>query len=228
MGISDGDGIVMQIDNDLQGNLIKKIFVKAEEIAELHAAITSSRGDRFRARLLHALESKVGRTEIQKIAEEAGLREYRRHLNKLAKFGLIQIESAAEGEKIARTQQGEQAVNALRALERRLGIEEAKSVYDASLGTNSLRLFLRIYSSEKGIDWDKLKVRFTPAEIGRLSLFLPRSIEGISAIDKLNEAGLVVYEDDGFIYMRPKRARGFYQYLRSLLEILRARADASS
>ena len=225
MGTSDGNGSVMQVDNELQGDLIKKIFVKAEEIAELHAATTSSRGDRFRARLLHALESKMDRAEVQKIAEETGLREYRRHLNKLAKFGLIRAESTAEGEQIERTQLGEQAVNAQRAFERRLGIEEAKLVYDASLGTNSFRLFLRIYSSEKGIDWDKLKARFTPAEIGRLSLFLPRSIEGISAIDKLNEAGIVVYEDDGYIYVHPIRARGFYQYLRSLLEILNAYAD---
>ncbi len=225
MGTSDGNGIVMQVDNELQGDLIKKIFVKAEEIAELHAATTSSRGDRFRARLLHALESKMDRSDVQNIAEETGLREYRRHLNKLTKFGLIRVESMAEGEKIVRTQLGEQAVNAQRAFERRLGIEEAKLVYDASLGTNSFRLFLRIYSSEKGIDWDKLKARFTPAEIGRLSLFLPRSIEGISAIDKLNEAGIVVYEDDGYIYVHPIRARGFYQYLRSLLEILNAYAD---
>ncbi len=226
MSSSDGDSMSLQTDNDLQGNLIKQIFVRAGEIAGLHAAITSSRGDRFRARLLHALESEVDKAEVQKIAEETGLREYRRHLNKLAKFGLIQVELAPEDEKIVRTQLGERAVNALRALERRLGIEEARSLYDASLGTNSIRLFLRIYSCEKGVDWDKLKARFTPAEIGRLSLFLPRSIEGISAIDKLNEAGLVVYEDDGFIYMRPKRARGFYQYLRSLLELLRAHADA--
>ena len=225
MGTSDGNGMVMQVDNELQGDLIKQIFVKAEEIAELHAATTSSRGDRFRARLLHALESEMDRADVQNIAEETGLREYRRHLNKLTKFGLIRVESMAEGEKIVRTQLGEQAVNAQRAFERRLGIEEAKLVYDASLGTNSIRLFLRIYSSEKGIDWDKLKARFTPAEIGRLSLFLPRSIEGISAIDKLNEAGIVVYEDDGYIYVHPIRARGFYQYLRSLLELLNAYAD---
>lgn len=225
MSSSDGDSMSLQTDNDLQGNLIKQIFVRAGEIADLHAAITSSRGDRFRARLLHALESKVDRAEVQKIAEETGLREYRRHLNKLAKFGLTQVESAAEGETIVRTQLGERAINALRALERRLGIEEARSLYDASLGTNSIRLFLRIYSCEKGVDWDKLKARFTPAEIGRLSLFLPRSIEGISAIDKLNEAGIVVYEDDGYIYVHPIRARGFYQYVRALLEILRTNAD---
>ena len=228
MGILAGDGVVVQTDVDLQGNLIKQIFVRAGEIADLHAAITSSRGDRFRARLLHALESKVDRAEVQKIAEETGLREYRRHLNKLAMFGLIQVESAPEDEMIVRTRLGEQAINALRALERRLGIEKARSLYEASLGANSLRLFLRIYSFDKGVDWDKLRVRFTPAGKGGLILFLPVSSGGIPAIDTLNEAGLVVYEDDGFIYMRPKRARGFYQYLRSLLEILRAHADASS
>ncbi len=226
MRSSDGDGIVAHADEDLQGRLIKEVFARAEEIADLHATITSSRGDRFRARLLHVLESKVDTAAIQEMAEERGLREYRRHLNKLAKFSLIRVEPSAEGEEIIRTPLGEQAVNALRELERRLGIEEARSLYDASLGTNSIRLFLRIYSCEKGVDWDTLKVRFTPAEIGRLSLFLPRSIEGISAVDKLNEAGLVSYEDDGFIYMRPRRTRAFYQYLRSLLEILQGYPDA--
>lgn len=223
---SGGDGIVALANEDLQGRLIKEVFARAEEIADLHATITSSRGDRFRARLLHVLESKVDTTAIQKMAEGTGLREYRRHLNKLARFGLIRAESLAGGEEIVRTPLGEQAVNAVRELERRLGIEEARSLYDASLGTNSMRLFLRIYSCEKGVDWDNLKVRFTPAEIGRLSLFLPRSIEGISAVDKLNDAGLVSYEDDGFIYMRPRRTRAFYQYLRSLLEILQEYPDA--
>ncbi|MEE8372851.1 MAG: hypothetical protein V3R87_04010 [Dehalococcoidia bacterium] len=217
---------VMQSDEDLRGRLIKAIFARAEEVADLHAAITSSRGDRFRARLLHVLESRMETAAIQEMAEATGLREYRRHLNKLLKFGLIQVEPSTESEKIIRTQLGEQAVNAIRELERRIGTEEARSLHDASLGTNSIRLFLRIYSSEKGIDWDQLKVGFSPAEIGRLSLVLPRSIEGISAVDKLNEAGLVVYEDNGFIYMDPRRARAFYQYLRSLLEILQGHPDA--
>lgn len=223
---SDGDDMVEQADQDLQGKLIKEIFARAEEIADLHAAITSSRGDRFRARLLHVLESKLDRAAIREMLEGTGLREYRRHLNKLAKFGLTQMEPAAEGEKIVRTPLGEQAVNATRDLERRLDAEQARSLYDAALGTNSMRLFLRLYSCEKGVDWDKLKVRFTPAEIGRMSLFLPRSIEGISAVDKLNEAGLAAYENNGFIYVRPKRARAFYQYLRSLLSILKARPEA--
>ena len=217
---------VMQSDEELRGRLIKAIFAGAEEIADLHAATTSSRGDRFRARLLHTLESRMETAAIKEMAEETGLREHRRHLNKLLKFGLIQVEPSTEGEKIIRTQLGEQAVNAIRELERRMGNEEARSLYGASLGTNSIRLFLRIYSSEKGVDWDELKVSFSPAEMGRLSLFLPRSIEGISATDKLNEAGLVVYEDNGLIYMDSRRARAFYQYLGSLLEILKGHSDA--
>ncbi len=223
---SGANGVVVQRDEELRGRLIREIFARAEAVADLHAAITSPRGDRFRARLLHVLESKMDTAAIQEMAEETGLREYRRHLNKLVKFGLIRIGSSAEGEEIVRTPLGEQAVNAIREIERRLGIEEARSLYDASLGTNSIRLFLRTYSCEKGVDWDKLKVRFTPAEIGRMSLFLPRSIEGISAVDKLNEAGLVAYEDDGFIYVSPRRARAFYQYLRSLLEILQGHPGA--
>ncbi len=111
---SDGDITVEQPDEDLQGKLIKEIFARAEEIADLHAVITSSRGDRFRARLLHALESKMDRAAIQKLAEETNLREYHRHLNKLAKFGLVQVEPAAEGETIVRAPLGEQAVNATR------------------------------------------------------------------------------------------------------------------
>ena len=221
----------MSIDNvaqELVGVTIKEVFNHAESIAELPACLSSPRGDYFRLRLLQALEIPMDDEGVGRIRDESGVQEYHRHLHKLLNLTLVRSEEADGVQHYVRTHLGEQAINALRALERRLGIEEARSLYDASLGTNSLRLFLRIYSSEKGVDWDKLKVRFTPAEIGRLSLFLPRSIEGISAIDKLNEAGLVVYEDDGFIYMRPKRARGFYQYLRSLLEILRAHADASS
>ena len=60
--------------------------------------------------------------------------------------------------------------------------------------------------------------------MGRLSLFLPRSVEGISAVDKLNEAGLLVYQADNYIHMPPTKARSFYQYLQDLLEIVKAEA----
>ena len=52
--------------------------------------------------------------------------------------------------------------------------------------------------------------------------FLPRIIEGVSAVDKLNEAELLVYRDDDYVHMPPKKARSFYQYLRNLHGIVRA------
>ena len=65
-------------------------------------------------------------------------------------------------------------------------------------------------------------MEYTPAEMGHLSLFFPRAIEGLSAIDKLCEADLVVYRNDNYIYIEPVKARSFYQYLRQLYEILRS------
>ena len=118
-----------------------------------------------------------------------------------------------------RTATGERAINAVREFERRSGKEAAESVYAASLGPNSIRLFLRIYGDRKEADWEQMWIRYTPAEVGRLSLFVPRVIEGISAVDKLNEAGLLVYRDDDHIHMQPTQARGFYQYLRELYAI---------
>ena len=56
-------------------------------------------------------------------------------------------------------------------------------------------------------------------EIGQLGLFLPRVIEGVSAINKLNEADLLVYRDDDYIHMQPKKARSFHQYLRELYAV---------
>ena len=55
-----------------------------------------------------------------------------------------------------------------------------------------------------------------------MSIFLPRVIDVISAIDRLNEAGLLVYHDDNQIYLQPVKARSFYQYLHQLHEMLRA------
>ena len=54
-----------------------------------------------------------------------------------------------------------------------------------------------------------------------MSLFLPRIIEGISATDKLNEAGLFIYGDDRYCSMPPVKARAFYRYLREQSGIVR-------
>lgn len=207
--------------DELVGNIIKEIFKKAEEIAELHACLTSPRGDNFRLRLLHALEVPLDKTAIKQLRAEAGINEYQRHLNKLLRFGLIRLEETGIKKQYIRTALGEQAVNALREFERRVGKEAAEVLHSASLGPNSIRLFLRVYGHKKEADWEPLQIKYTPAEIAKLSLFLPRTIEGLSAIDKLNEAELLVYEDDNHIHMRPIKARSFYQYLQQLYKIVR-------
>ncbi len=206
--------------NELVGNIIKEIFKKAEEIAELHACLTSPRGNNFRLCLLHALEIPLDDTAIEKLRADAGIKEYRRHLNKLLSFGLIGAEEIGGRKHYIRTPLGEQAVNALREFERRIGKEAAEALYSASLGPNSIRLFLRVYGDKKEAKWGHLQVKYTPAEIGKLSLFLPRTIDGLSAVDKLNEADLLVYKDDNCIYMQPTKARSFYQYLQQLHRIV--------
>ncbi|MBA7626115.1 hypothetical protein ES703_33557 [subsurface metagenome] len=212
----------MSVGNELVGNMIKGIFKAAEEIAELHACLTSPRGDNFRVRLLHKLEVSLDEANIEELRAESGIREYHRHLNKLLEFGLIRAQEIDDKKQYIRTALGEKAVNALRAFERRVGKEAAKTVYSVSLGPNSIRLFLRVYGHRKKADWERLQIRYKPAEIGRLSLFLPRSVEGISAVDKLNEAEILVYQADNYIYLHLIRARSFYQYLQDLFEIVKA------
>jgi len=202
----------------LEGKVIKDIFKNAERIAELQETLTSRRGDYFRIKLLSAMGDRLSVSEIEKLVAEAGLGEFHRHINKLLKFNLVEkVEENEEG--FIRTKLGEDAINALRELERRIGIEGARRIYEASLGINSIKLFIRVYGNKIKIDFEKREIKISPAEIGRLSLFLPRSIEGISAIDKLSDADLLVYEEDGYVYMPPTKARDFYQYLRKLHEI---------
>ena len=45
---------------------------------------------------------------------------------------------------------------------------------------------------------------------------MPRTIDGISAIDKLNDADRLTYRDDNHIYVQASRARSWYQYLKDL------------
>lgn len=206
---------IVKVTTELDGELIKDIFKDAEEIAELHSTLTSSRGNFFRMQLLHKLEKKLTQEEIVKLCEEAKLVEADRHLNKLLKFRLIERDDNG----YIRTKLGEDAINELRALERRIGEDSANKIYRTSLGVNSIRLFLRVYGQKKESDLEKLKIVYTPLEIGKLAFFLPRSAEGIAAIDKLNMAGLLSYEDDGNIHLNPRKSRSFYQYLQALYRI---------
>ena len=204
------------VTDKLAGRLIKDIFDTAERVAELHSCLTSPRGSNFRLRLLQAMEVPLDEQAIERLRVEAAINEYHRHLNRLLRFRLVSLQETEGARHYARTESGESAVNALREFERRVGAEAAQAVYTAALGPNSIRLFLRIYGDQKEADWDRMQITYTPAEVGRLSLFLPRTIEGLSAIDKLNEAVLLAYQDDGQVHMQPSRARSFYQYLQHL------------
>lgn len=199
--------------NLLEGDVIKGIFKDAEAIAFLHQTISSPRGDYFRRRLLQLLATESNMQEIEKLKSEAQLRELQRHMNKLSELQLI---SSCKEDTYKRTGKGEKAVNALRALETELGAEDARKIFTSVLGPNSIRFFLRVYSSKSQVDLKKKQVKFSPKEIGKLSLFLPRTIEGVAAVDKLSDAELLVYKDDGSIYLDPVKARSFYKYLKLL------------
>lgn len=204
------------------GSAIRDIFKQAREVAELHGCLTSPRGDNFRFRLLQAMESPLSEADLGRLRDQAGINEYHRHLHMLLKFGLVRVQEVDYERKYIRTGLGEKAINALRQLERRISTEKARPIYLASLGCNSIRFFLRIYGDRSEAGWDELPISYTPAEMGRLSLFLPRVIESASAVDKLNKAELVVYGDDNYVHVHPVKARSFYQYLRDLYGIIQA------
>ena len=204
------------ITDELAGETIREIFKHADGIADLHACLTSPRGNCFRLRLLQAMEFSMDEKVIAFLRAQSGINEYHRHLHMLMTFGLIRVQEVDGEKQYIRTGLAERAINAVRELERRASKEAAKAIFSASLGPNSIRFFLRIYGDKTEASPDHLQIRYTPVEMGRLSLFLPRVIEGIAAVDKLNEADLAVYQDDNQIYVHPIKARSFYQYLRAL------------
>ena len=88
------------------------------------------------------------------------------------------------------------------------------------MGVNALRLFLTIFGNDKEPDLVSREVIYTPLEIGQLMRLFSRSVEGISSMDKLDDAGLVSYMDDGNIHVNPRRSTAFYANLRKLYQLL--------
>jgi len=202
-----------------ENNKIKDVeqHVTPDALAFLHQTISSPRGDYFRRRVLQKLRDEASVSDIKKMRTEAGLRESQRHINKLLELKLIEKSNEAT---YRRTDRGEKAVNALRALETELGKEEARKIFKSFFGANSIRFFLRVYGAKKEVGLPKKEIKFTAREIGKLGLFLPRSIEGIAVIDKLSDAGILTYKGNGHVHLMPKKARAFYKYLQSLYKIL--------
>ncbi|MDP3244169.1 MAG: hypothetical protein Q8M83_00740 [bacterium] len=204
----------------MQGKVIKDIYKNAEQVAHLHATLTSPRGKYFRKKLLHMLADGLTAEEIVELTKEFGVEEYKRHINKFVDCGFITIIEIDGKEGYVRTALGEEALNLTRKLERKIGPEKSEAIYKASLGPNSIRLFLKIYGHKHEVSHTTNEIIYTPLEIGHLATFLPRTIEGLAAIDKIDDAGLVSYLDDGRIHLNPRRCVAFYQYLKGLYELI--------
>ena len=164
-----GDGVA----DELAGETIKDVFKNAEPVADLHACLTSSRGSNFRLRLLQALEVPRESDAIERLRIDAGINEYHRHLNMLLKFDLVCVQEIDGNKHYLRSELSERAVNGLRALGRRIGREEVDAIYAASLGPNSLRLFLRIYGDRREPDWDIRQIRYTARRLAGLACSFP-------------------------------------------------------
>lgn len=203
------------------GEKVKEIYENAEEVAKLHKTLTSRRGNYFRKRLLHKLRRSSSKEEIREFKDEVGVRECQRHLDKLMNFYLVRHKRKSP-DQYSRTRQGLNAINAVRALERRAGREEAEKIYEADIGPNTVRLFLKVYGSDKEIDLESLEVKITPADLGRLALFLPRTVEGIASIEKLDDAGFLSHRENGHFHFDARLARSFFQYLSRLHKITQA------
>jgi len=204
----------------LEGKVIKRIFRRAERVATLHAALTSRADDYFRRTLLGSLGEGLSGRELRNLTTSDHPANLDRHVGKLLDLGLVEESRHYGVERYRRTALADQSLDALCTLERKLGEEEARHIYDADLGPNSIHLFLRIYGDKKPYPEKGLEVSYSLLEMGKMSLFLPRTMEGYSAIDKLNLAGLLVCDDDVF-HVPPVKARTFYQYLKRLYAISR-------
>ncbi len=74
----------------LEGVTIKNIYRNVESVAELHSVLTSPRGHYLHLRLLHALRGSLAHEEIEKLLKEYVVEESDRHINRLAKWQLIE------------------------------------------------------------------------------------------------------------------------------------------
>lgn len=214
-----------------EGGKIKEIFKEFKQVANLHTTLTSPTGHSFRMKVLQDLRKGLTTGQLREMRRKAKLHEQTRHIDKLIDFELTKYNKNKMV--YVRTKKGENVLNAIREFERKIGKKGADKIFKASLGPNSIQLFLAVYGNKKSIKshpfLDRLRkpkrltIKYSPSEIGRIAGLLPRTIEGLSAIDKLDDSGILKYEDDGYVHFSTIKARGFYQYLRKLHEILEER-----
>ena len=136
----------------LEGVTIKNIYRNVEPVAELHSVLTSPRGQYLHRRLLHALRGSLTYDEIENLRKEYGVEESDRHINRLAKWQLIEPATTPEGVAgYVRTALGEEALNAVRELEQKIGEDRASVICEAALGANGIKLFLTIFGDNKEV-----------------------------------------------------------------------------
>ena len=133
------DGIVEGPPPD--GTMIEKVLEHVVEVAELHAVLTSPRRQYLRRRLLQSLRSTMTIEEIEGLRTEFGAQEYERHINKFLRWGLVKpVKSGEDVTGYVRTSLGEEGLNIVRELQRKVGEERARSIAEAGLGSNAIKL----------------------------------------------------------------------------------------
>ncbi|CAN2040395.1 putative HTH arsR-type domain-containing protein [Candidatus Magnetomoraceae bacterium gMMP-15] len=197
---------------------------KAYSLADLHWILTSPQGGKLRVELLQTLSNfSFCADEIKCLWKDENIADIKEYLSHLKKFKLIS-DKKKEGNKVFfRTNKGELAVNALKALISRLGDKQSEKIFKACLGKYSIRFFLKAYGKKWDNSFKNLELFFTYTELGWIAMPLPRSIEGMTAFERLNDAGLLIYKNNDEIYMPSIISRNFFRYLEDLYDITKFR-----
>jgi len=206
---------------ELEGKEINELFEFSEELANLHKIISSPNKDYFNSTLLQKLRERLNENQLEEFRRNSNVGEYERHLHKLLDLNLV-IEERVDGKNVyQRTGVGEQAINAMRELEAKIGLDNARKIYEAVLGNNSIEIFLQLYGKKKSflssLREKTLEIKYDTNKILR-QFKLPRDIDAIATVDKFVETGLLIY-DKGYFYLNPTYSHSFYQYLKRLNDI---------
>ena len=156
------------------GTLIEKVLEHVIEVAELHAVLNSPRRRYLRRRLLQSLRSAMTIDEIEGFRREFGAQEYERHIHKFLRWGLVEpVTSGEDVTEYVRTSLGEEGLNTVRELQRTVGEERARSIAEAGLGANAIKLFLTIFGNPKDVDLKTREVRREHQFVGVCRLLPP-------------------------------------------------------
>lgn len=202
---------------ELNGEIIKNIYQRAEDVARLHNAATSRSCKFFRMELLN--KRSWLSSEIKKLRDERKVKDSKRHLSRLTTENLIIKNRLGKNTRYIRTEAGDEIVAIIKNLQRKIGERHAKKIFKANLGPDSIKFFLNLYGSTKKIIYhnnDKnpyIKFRFR--EIKRLASFLPRTVDEVAVLDRLDEARLLFCKNR-HVVMSPIRSKAFYQYLKNI------------